>query len=122
MMSKQKQKGTSFETAVKNYIIDVMDTDEEHIHREVLHGTQDVGDITGLKINGHKIVIECKNYGSSQPMPQWLREAHAECLNASAVAGVVVSKRRGIGLKSMGEQLVSMTLEDFLKIISVGNM
>ena len=61
--------------------------------------------------------MECKNH-SRDELPRWLREAEAERGNADALAGVVVSKRRGIGESRMGEQLVSLTLRDFVAIVT----
>jgi hypothetical protein len=119
-MNKSKAKGTSFETAVKIYLSEHMPEISELIHRETLHGSSDLGDISGVKTIGKpglKIAIECKNYGSHDCIPQWLREAEAERENSGSDVGVVVSKRRGIGTKNMGEQLVSMTLDQFIRLI-----
>ena len=119
-MNKSKAKGTSFETAVKIYLSEHMPEISELIHRETLHGSSDLGDISGVKTIGKpglKIAIECKNYGSRDCIPKWLREAEVERENAGADIGVVISKRKGVGDKHMSEQLVSMTLEQFVKLI-----
>ncbi len=119
-MNKSKAKGTAFETAVLHYFIDNL-KDHDYIHREVLHGPYDIGDISGVHTTGKpglNIAIECKNYGSRDCMPRWLKEASTECNNAGSDIGVVISKRRGIGLQRMGEQLVSMTLDQFIKLIN----
>ena len=116
-MSRSKAKGTAFETAVTRYLADALGDDEGTIRREALHGTRDVGDIGGLRAHGRKVVMECKNH-SRDELPRWLREAEAERGNADALAGVVVSKRRGIGESRMGEQLVSLTLRDFVAIVT----
>lgn len=119
-MNKSKVKGTSFETAVKQYLSKELPELSESIHREVLHGAKDLGDISGIHTigkSGLKVAVECKNYGSHDCIPQWLREAEVERENSGSDVGVVVSKRRGIGTKNMGEQLVSMTLDQFIKLI-----
>ena len=51
-MSRQKAKGTLLESKVVNYLRARLGDSEQTIHREVLHGTKDQGDITGLRIHG----------------------------------------------------------------------
>ena len=59
-MSRQKAKGTLLESKVVNYLRARLGDSEQTIHREVLHGTKDQGDITGLRIHGQPVVLECK--------------------------------------------------------------
>lgn len=115
-MSRQRQRGTEFETAVVRYL--AAELADERIDRMPLHGSRDVGDVGGVYSHGQRVVVECKSYTGRDRMGQWLREAEAERGNADALAGVVVSKRRGIGTKNMGQQLVSMTLADFVALVS----
>ena len=117
-MSRSKARGTAFETAVVDWLSSALGAEPGTIHREALHGTRDVGDIGGIRVFGRRVVIECKSYSGRDRMAEWLREAEAERGNADALAGVVVSKRKGIGDMRTGEQLVSMTLKDFLAIIT----
>lgn len=116
-MSKAKQRGTAFETAVVDYLTDYLDAEKGSIHRITLHGAKDIGDVGGIKSHGKPVVIECKNYGNRDRLGEWLKEAEVERGNADALAGVVISKRRGYGIKQMGGQIVSMTLADFAAII-----
>ena len=116
-MSKQKAKGTHFETNILMYIkgrLALAGRGQDMMHREVLHGSADRGDISGLKIGPYPVVIECKNYSGTSRMPEWLRELRAEMENAHTILGAVVSKRKGVGDARTGEQLVSMTLDDFM--------
>lgn len=116
-MSRQKKKGTAFESAVVGYLAEAMEAEQGAIHRLALHGAHDVGDIGGVFAHGEPVVIECKAYSGRDRMAEWLDEAEAERGNAGALAAVVVSKRRGVGEARMGEQLVSMTLADFAALI-----
>mgnify|MGYP000954764845 CR=1 FL=1 len=112
-MSKSKQKGTKFETAVVTYLSDCT---TGQIERRTLSGSHDKGDVAGVFIDGLPIVVECKAC-SRLSIPEWLREAATERDNANAAVGVVVAKRQGIGMANMGQQLVIMTLDDFSKLI-----
>ena len=118
-MSKQKAKGTHFETNILTYIegrLLFAGRDPSPMHREVLHGSADRGDISGLRIGPYPVVIECKNYSGTARMPEWLRELRVEMDNSHTIFGAVVSKRKGIGDARAGEQLVSMTLENFMDL------
>lgn len=114
-MSKSKQKGTRFERQVADYL----DGRLGGIERRALGGTNDRGDIAGVRINRKRAVIECKAEKSLR-VPEYLREAEAERRNDSAAYGIVVSKRRGIGEQNTGQQLVLMTLDTLCSIIEDG--
>lgn len=116
-MSRQRQRGTEFETAVIRYLREQLGEDGR-IHRTAEAGENDVGDVYGVFRAGQPVVIECKSYRKNEFLAGWLDEAERERGNADALAGVVVSKRRGIGSKNMGQQLVSMTLADFVALIA----
>lgn len=113
ILSKSKQKGTAFETAVVNYLSDCTTAT---IERRTLSGAHDKGDVAGVYIDGLPVVVECKAC-SRLSIPQWLRESETERDNAHAAVGIVVAKRQGIGLANMGQQLVMMTLDDFSRLI-----
>lgn len=112
-MSKQKQKGTWFETRVCEYLKEKLDLP---IERRTLAGINDKGDIAGVRTkNGAEIVIECKNH-KNYLLPEWLREARAEGKNAGCI-GVVIFKGNGVGETRMGDQFVLMGLEEFTELI-----
>lgn len=115
-MSSSKRKGSSFEKAVADYLDSELPFDVE---RRTLGGTNDRGDIAGVRINGERAVIECKACAKLD-IPEWLREAERERKNDDAAYGIVVSKRRGVGDMNTGQQLVCMTLETLAKIIREG--
>lgn len=116
-VSKQKQKGTKFESAVVNYL--KAGLGDEGIERRALGGTNDRGDIAGVSILGHETVLECKNCTRLE-LAKWIGEAQAEQGNADADFSFVVFKRAGKGEANMGEQYVLCTLENLRALIALG--
>lgn len=112
-MNKSKRKGSLFENQVADYLTKALDTD---IERRVLQGANDRGDISGLKLNNKRVVVECKACKKFE-LSKWIKEAETERINDKAAFGIVVVKRPGIGEARTGEQLVCMTLETFTNII-----
>ena len=107
-MSKEKQKGTSFEVMVLNYLkkmLPFMDLD-----RMPLKGSKDEGDIRGFKVRGLRCVLECKNC-KSYKLSEWADEAEEEMGNADADFWFVVFKRKRCGDKTMGKNFVLTDLE-----------
>jgi len=103
-----KKAGASFETAIANYLAWALD--DERVERRHLSGVQDRGDITGVMLDGQRVVIECKNT-SRMNVSEHLREAELERGNDDATYGVVVQKRHGIGIttrETVGQQLVKV--------------
>ncbi|MBP00529.1 MAG: hypothetical protein CMG34_04865 [Candidatus Marinimicrobia bacterium] len=88
MSSKNKIKGTAFETAVVNYI---NNNSCLNVERRALSGMNDKGDIIGVP----DTAIECKNVKDwSQRLGSFINEAEEEAANASVNIGVVVIKKR----------------------------
>lgn len=110
-----KAAGAEFERVVADTLKHHLNDDG--IDRQVKMGAKDLGDIRGVKLHGQRIAIEVKNTSSSN-LPQALREAEVERGNLDALAGVVVSKRHGIGYTRPLEQLVSMTLGEFIALLT----
>lgn len=123
-MSKQKAKGTAFETAVTRYLRKVLD--DPTIDRMVLHGSADEGDIKGVQFLGRDIVLECKDT-RTLALTKHLREAQAEAENHREAGhltqcGVLVQHAPGVGISSHpDEQWVVLKLVDFAKIIQFAN-
>lgn len=111
LISRSKQKGTSFETLIKVYL-------QEHWHPDVerltLSGSKDRGDIGGFRVGGQLVALELKNCVSIS-LAEWIKEAQQEAQNYGAIAGVTCFKRKGKG--QAGDQYVCMTLADFLTIL-----
>ena len=89
--------------------------DDDRVDRMVRHGAYDRGDITGVRIHGKRLTLECKNHARLN-LPEWVLEAHREAGNADALAGVVVAKRHGVG--DAASQWVVMELRDLVSLIT----
>lgn len=116
-MSRQSQKGASFEQDTADFFADALGDDR--IERRVKHGTNDRGDIAGLRIHGKRVVVECKNHKRME-LAEWVDEAETERGNDDAEYGIVVHKRRGCGKAKFGGNYVTMTLETFAAIAAGG--
>ena len=108
-----KAAGTRFETAVANYLR--KELGDDRIERRRLSGRLDRGDIAGVRHQGARRVIECKN--TSRPaLAAWATEAEIERGNDDALAGLVVHKRHGVA--SPGDQWVTLTLRDLAALLN----
>ncbi|AER47640.1 RusA-like Holliday junction resolvase [Mycobacterium phage DS6A] len=108
-----RQAGARFEREIADYLADALNDDR--IDRRVKRGTNDRGDIGGLRAHGQRIVAECKNT-AKLALPAWVAEAHAEAGNDDALVGVVIHKRHGVG--DPGRQWVTMTVDDFAALVT----
>lgn len=102
-----KAAGASFERLVADYLAAEID---DRIDRRVKTGRADKGDIGGLRLRGHRIVLECKNHARLD-LPGWYAEAQNEAINDGARLAVVVHKRRGRAQAQ--NQWVTMSVADF---------
>ena len=107
-----KKAGTAMETLVAAYLAAHVD---DRIERRRLGGSEDRGDISGLRHMGERVVIECKSTTRTD-LAGWAAEAETARGNDDAVAGVIISKRHGKG--QPGDQWVHMTLRDFVALIT----
>ena len=107
-----KAAGTRFETQVAAYLAEHVD---DRIERRRQGGAKDRGDISGLRVRGQRVVVECKNTTRATLGP-WINEAETERGNDDALAGVVAHKRHGNG--NPGDQYVTMTLRDFVALLT----
>ena len=115
-----KQAGAAMESRTVDYLRWALNDDR--IERRHLAGAKDRGDIAGVRDQGHRVVIECKNTAAMN-VSQHLREAETERGNDDALIGVVVQKRPRIGIETregQGRQLVMMTLESFALMLNDG--
>lgn len=108
-MSRARAKGTAAETAVADYL---RGHGFPHAERRALHGSRDLGDITGVP----GVVVEVKaavsaDYGG------WLREADAERANAAARLAIVVHKPKGMGVERVRLWRAVTTLETMTALI-----
>ena len=107
-----KKAGTAFETLVATYLNEHVD---DRIERRRLGGSQDRGDIAGLRHMGGRIVVECKN--TAKPaLGVWATETEIQRGNDDANVGVIAHKRHGNGQPA--DQWVTMTLGDFVALLT----
>lgn len=104
--------GTRIETLVAAYLALHLD---DRIERRAKTGAKDRGDISGLRVRGQRVVVECKDV-ARMDLSGWIREAETERGNDDAGVGMVVHKRRGKSLAS--DQYVTMTLADLVSLIN----
>lgn len=108
-----QQAGARFERDVADYLSQHID---DRIDRRVKTGASDKGDIAGIRHQGQRVVIECKNT-SRLALGTWANEAETARRNDDdALAGVIAHKRHGKG--SAGDQWVTMTLADFTALLT----
>lgn len=120
-MSRQKQKGTAFETAIVEYLQNQLCDDT--IERRALNGTADRGDISGVMFCGHRVTLECKNENRMR-LAEYVREAETEARNDAAHYYAVIHKKRGVGISSaqtIGQQYVTMPLHILKSMIYDAN-
>ena len=86
-VTKQKAKGTAAETAVVRWL---RDNGFPYAERRALHGTADMGDITGCG----PVVFEVKNH-KTLDLAGWIKELETEMRNAKVDTGAVIAKKRG---------------------------
>ncbi|MCX4687211.1 hypothetical protein OG401_23385 [Kitasatospora purpeofusca] len=102
MSNPNKQKGTAWESTVRNFLnrrlglvdragklLDPMNG--ENIRRAAQEGARDVGDI-----HAAPFILECKDVKSSA-VPTWIRQGLTEADNAGFPLSAVVHKRRNSG-------------------------
>ncbi len=111
--SSAKAAGSRFERVIADWLAEHVD---DRIDRRVKTGAADKGDIAGVRHMGHRLVIECKDYGGRLEPAAWIREAHVEMGNDDALAGIVAAKRKGTS--DPGAQWVLMTVNDLVGILT----
>jgi len=111
MVNKSKQKGTSTETLVVNYL---RENGWRHAERRALSGSLDKGDIAGVP----GIAIEVKYGNGTLKIGPWLTETGIERLNARADHGILVVKPFGMGEKNVGSFYAVMVAADFEALVA----
>ena len=108
-----KQAGARFNRLIADYLAREVD---DLIDRRVSTGAKDTGDIGGVRFHGHRLVIECKDYGGRIEAGSWIKEARVEAVHDGALVGVVIAKLRGTNDPS--EQWVIMTAGDLVALLT----
>jgi hypothetical protein len=112
MSNPNGKKGAAFERIIANALAEHVD---DRIDRRVKTGSKDRGDIGGLRLAGHRIVVECKNV-SRTDLGGWVQEAEIERGNDDALAGLVVHKRRKF--VDPLDQYVTCTVRDLVALLT----
>lgn len=108
-----KDAGARFERQIADYLAAALD--DERVDRMPRRGAADRGDIAGVRIHSRRLAIECKNV-TRMNLPEWVNEAHREAGNSDSIAGVVISKRHGVG--DPASQWVHMEVRDLVALIT----
>lgn len=91
--------------------------EDDRIDRRVKTGAKDRGDVGGVRTSfGERVVVEAKDT-ARLTLGVWMNEVEVEKGNDDAPIGVVIHKRMGYGATRMGGTYVTMTMDDFLRII-----
>lgn len=110
--------GSSMETWTARFLASRLGDDR--IERRAKNGSKDRGDLTGVRSAfGDRVVVEVKNTSRTSLGP-WLTETATETANDDARIGVVVHKRTGKGEHNMADQFVTMSLENFARLLTPG--
>lgn len=109
-MSRAKQKGTSWETAIVNYLKDV----GIQARRTPLTGALDTGDIE--LVEHPNIIIEAKNV-KKMSLAAWVEQGETEATNAEVAIGPVWHKKAGVS--SPGDGYVTMSGAAFTWILDL---
>lgn len=119
MSNKAKQKGTSFETLIKDYLNEVGFVDA---HRTALKSGEDTGDINGIsnKKTGKKVAIQCKNQKTFN-LSGWLNATVEQAARLDDAVPVLIVKRPGKGKSAVSDNYVVMRLEDLVDLLKWGN-
>ena len=101
-----------FETLIASYLNQVWD---DRIERRTRNGVKDRGDLSGVRVMGQRVVVECKDHNRLD-LAGWWAEAEAERGNDDAGAALVMHKRRG--KSAAADQWVTLTLGELVALIS----
>lgn len=104
--------GTRFERSIADCLARHVD---DRIDRRVKTGSNDRGDVTGLRHMGQRIVVECKDVTRTN-LAGWTAEAEVERGNDDALVGLVVHKRRGKG--DPLDQWVTCTVRELVALLT----
>ena len=111
--SSAKKAGSAFESLIRDALREGLR--DPNIQRAPRWGAKDKGDLVNVRIDGHDLVIQTKDV-SVLSLPNWTRDAKVQALNADALAGIVIHKRRGT--TNPLEQWVSMTVSELIALIT----
>lgn len=114
-MSRQKSKGTKFETACARWLTARLG---DPIERRALHGSKDMGDLFGLKCHGWRGIAECKSHKafSWALVDAWREETANERANADADFALLLIDVPNVGAARFGHTRCDLTLADLFVV------
>lgn len=87
-----KKAGSNFETLIASGLREALG--DPNIQRAPRWGSVDKGDVVNVRIDGHDLVIQTKDL-ADKSLAAGVRAAKVQAVNAGALAGFYVHKRRG---------------------------
>jgi len=113
--NKHKAKGTSYETLIKDYLIN---KGFKEARRTALAGAGDTGDINGVvqRTTNRPLCIQCKNQ-KKWDVSGWLNDTIEQAGRLGNALPALLIKRPGKGAKAVGESYVVMRLDDFVELL-----
>ena len=119
MSNPSKQKGTSFETLVKDYLYD---KGFKAAHRTALSGGYDTGDINGIANTetGREVAVQCKNQKKFN-LSGWLDATVEQSERLDNAVPLLVVKRPGKGAHSLDDTYAVMRLCDLVCLLKEAN-
>lgn len=112
-MSKQRDKGTRFETQVARYLREALE--DQRPERLALHGSKDRGDVGHIFAHGYEGIAECKAHERVTPglVSQWRDQTIDERDNADADFALLVVSVYG---RNVALSEAHVTIRDLARI------
>ena len=115
MSNPSKQKGTAFETLIRDYL---HSWGFQSARRTALSGGYDTGDINGIgnADTGQQVAVQCKNQKKFN-LSGWLDDTVEQAERLDEAVPVLVVKRPGRGAKSLDDTYAVMRLCDLVCLL-----
>jgi Holliday junction resolvase len=115
MSNPSKQKGTSFETLIREYLVSKGFTSAK---RTALSGAYDTGDINGIANTetGREVAVQCKNQKKFN-FSGWLDATVEQAERLDNAVPLLVVKRPGKGAHSLDDTYAMMRLCDLVCLL-----
>ena len=115
MANPAKQKGTSFETLIKDFL---NSNGFPNAHRTALKSGADTGDINGIRhcSSDKQVTVQCKNQ-KAHNLSGWLNDTVEQAARLGDALPVLVVKRAGKGKAAVGDSYAVMRLDDLISLL-----
>lgn len=112
-LTSAKAAGEKFNWDIARYLSKALN--DRNITKAPSWGARDKGDVVNVRIDGYDLVIQTKNL-SRLDLPGGTEDAKLQALNAGAIAGLLVHKRKGT--TDPARQWVTMTMAELVALIT----